>query len=178
MRHATSQDVLLFATLQCTKIRRLLNQQFVWMLLFQQLQAIYYILSCTQALCKNSKTFFSCGGEVDRSKEIEIIHRLFIVIAMYCQASSSLFNQSLNLPRCQLAGHNLKGMQQVHCKCLQGITGCLQVFPAIAMEKGYKNHREILYSSKEKIVYVVGKPCNIYRLRGNPIIIMGFPCNL
>ena len=42
----------------------------------------------------------------------------------------------------------------LHCKCLQGIKGSLQVFP------------------------VVGKPGNIYRLRGNPIIIMGFPCNL
>ena len=39
----------------------------------------------------------------------------------------------------------------LHCKCLQGITGSLQGFP------------------------VVGKPCNIYRLQGNPIIIMGFP---
>ena len=37
------------------------------------------------------------------------------------------------------------------------------------MEKGCKNHRETLYSSKGKIVYVVGKLCNIYRLRGNPI---------
>ena len=26
----------------------------------------------------------------------------------------------------------------LHCKCLQGITGCLQVFPAISMEKGCK----------------------------------------
>ena len=42
----------------------------------------------------------------------------------------------------------------VHCKCLQGITGYLQV------------------------LLVVGKPCNIYRLRGNPIIIMSFPRNL
>ena len=33
-------------------------------------------------------------------KEIEIIHRLFLVIAMYCQASSSQFNESRNLPRC------------------------------------------------------------------------------
>ena len=33
------------------------------------------------------------------------------------------------------------------------------------MEKGSKNHRETLYSSKGKIVYVVGKPCNIYRLQ-------------
>ena len=41
------------------------------------------------------------------------MHRLFLVIAMYCQASSSQFNQSLNLPHCQLAGHNSKGMQQV-----------------------------------------------------------------
>jgi hypothetical protein len=31
------------------------------------------------------------------------------------------------------------------------------------------------------IIYIkdiVGKPCNIYRLRGNPIIIMGFTRNL
>ena len=33
-------------------------------------------------------------------KEIEIIHRLFLVIAMYCQASLSQFNESLNLPCC------------------------------------------------------------------------------
>ena len=33
-------------------------------------------------------------------KEIEIIHRLFLVIAMYCQASSTQFNESLNLPCC------------------------------------------------------------------------------
>ena len=42
------------------------------------------------------------------------------------------------------------------------------------MEKVCKNHKETLYSSKEKIVYVVGKPCNIYRLRGNPIVIIVF----
>ena len=34
------------------------------------------------------------------------------------------------------------------------------------MEKGSKNHKETLYSSKGKIVYVVGKPCIIYRLQG------------
>ena len=33
-------------------------------------------------------------------------------------------------------------------------------FPAISMEKGCKNYIETLYSSKGKIVYVVGKPCN------------------
>ena len=32
-------------------------------------------------------------------KEIEMIHRLFLVIAIYYQASSSQFNESLNLPR-------------------------------------------------------------------------------
>ena len=51
-------------------------------------------------------------------------------------------------------------------------------FPCTIYGKGLKNHRETLYSSKGKIAYVVGKPCNIYRLRGNPIIIMGFPPNL
>ena len=30
------------------------------------------------------------------------------------------------------------------------------------LQKGCKNHRETLYSSKGKIVYVVGIPCNIY----------------
>ena len=38
-----------------------------------------------------------------QSKKIEIIH-LFLVIPMYCQASSSQINKSLNLPCCQLAG--------------------------------------------------------------------------
>ena len=52
----------------------------------------------------------------------------------------------------------------------RGLRG-LQVFPAISMEKGCKNHREtLLYSLKGKIV--VGKPCNIYRLLGNPIVII------
>ena len=37
-------------------------------------------------------------------------------------------------------------------------------------KKGCKNHKETLYSSEGKIMYVVGKPCNIYRLRGNPIL--------
>ena len=40
------------------------------------------------------------GGENNEGKEIQIILRLFLVVAMYCQASSSQFNQSLNLPRC------------------------------------------------------------------------------
>ena len=39
-----------------------------------------------------------------------------------------------------------------------------------------KDHRESLYSSKGKIVYVVGKPCNIYRFWGNPIV-ERFKCN-
>ena len=33
--------------------------------------------------------------------------------------------------------------------------------------------KETLYSSKGKIVYAVGKPCNIHRLGGNPIVIIG-----
>ena len=40
---------------------------------------------------------YSANGLV---KEIQIILRLFLVITMYCQASSSQFNQSLNLPHC------------------------------------------------------------------------------
>ena len=42
------------------------------------------------------------------------------------------------------------------------------------MEKGCKNHRETLV----KILYAVGNPCNIYRLRGNPIVIIGFYRNI
>jgi len=47
-------------------------------------------------------------------------------------------------------------------------TGNPQVFPAISMEEGCKNHRETLYSSNGKVVYVVRKPCNVYRLQGKP----------
>ena len=49
-----------------------------------------------------------------------------------------------------------------------GIYGVPVGFSAISMEKGCKNHKEAVYSSKGKIVYVVGKPCNIYRLQGKP----------
>ena len=35
-----------------------------------------------------------------KSKDIQIILWLFLVIAMYCQASSSKFYQSLNLSGC------------------------------------------------------------------------------
>ena len=35
----------------------------------------------------------------DLVTEIQIILRLFLVIAMYCQARSSQFNESINLPR-------------------------------------------------------------------------------
>ena len=55
-----------------------------------------------------------------------------------------------------------------HCKCLQGFTGFPQVCSTISMEKGCKNHRETLYSSKGQIVYIVWKPCNIYTLQGKP----------
>ena len=55
-----------------------------------------------------------------------------------------------------------------------GIYGVPVGFSTISMEKGCKNHRETLYSSKGKIVYVVAKPCNIYRLQET----IGFPYNL
>ena len=43
-----------------------------------------------------------------------------------------------------------------------GITGYLQVFPALSMEKDCKNHREeTLYSSKRKLLRM---------LWGNPVI--------
>ena len=43
---------------------------------------------------------FSSNEVMGEFKEIEIIHRLFLVIAMYCQASSSQLYGSLNLPCC------------------------------------------------------------------------------
>ena len=47
---------------------------------------------------------------------------------------------------------------------LQTITGIYGIFSAISMEKGSKNQKETIYSSKEKIMYVVGNPCNMYKL--------------
>ena len=35
-----------------------------------------------------------------------------------------------------------------------------------------------LQESQRNPMYVVDKPCNIYRLLGNPMIIIGFPHNL
>ena len=54
-----------------------------------------------------------------------------------------------------------------------GIMGSLQGKPALSMEKGCKNHKETLC-----MTYVVYKLCNIHRLRGNPMIIIGSPGNL
>ena len=51
-------------------------------------------------------------------------------------------------------------------------TGFFSNFVCFSESLNFKNQRETLYSSKGKIVYVVGKPCNIYRLRGNPIVII------
>ena len=46
------------------------------------------------------------------------------------------------------------------------------------MEKGCKNHRETLYSSKGKIVYIVGKPHDNYRISPQYVNITGFPHNI
>ena len=35
-----------------------------------------------------------------------------------------------------------------------------------------------LYESQRNHMYVVDKPCDIYRLQGNPMIVVGFPRNL
>ena len=71
-------------------------------------------------------------------------------------------------------GCSLEVPASLHCKCLQGFTGFPQFFSAISMDKRSKNPKETLYSSKGRIVYVVGNPCSIYRLQGNPIVIIGF----
>ena len=48
-----------------------------------------------------------------------------------------------------------KGMFLVlHCKCSQGVYGVPIGFLCNIYEKGCKNHRETLYSSKRKIMYV------------------------
>ena len=69
---------------------------------------VYFLFQCRisnyhEILCA---VFYTLG----KVREIEIIHRLFLVIAMYCQASSSQVNKSLNLQRCQLAENKV----QVH----------------------------------------------------------------
>ena len=58
----------------------------------------------------------------------------------------------------------------VHCKCLQGFTGCLQVFPVIYMEKGCMNHRET--SQRERLCMLCGNPV-IFTDCGN-ILELGF----
>ena len=52
----------------------------------------------------DQKYKFSNKNDMVSAKEIKMIIRLFLVITMYCQGSSSQKNQSLNLSRCWLAG--------------------------------------------------------------------------
>ena len=53
-----------------------------------------------------------------------------------------------------------------------GIYGGPIDFCAVSMEKGCMNHKETLCSSMGNILYVVGNSWNIYRLLGNPIVII------
>ena len=46
------------------------------------------------------------------------------------------------------------------------------------MEEGFKNHRETLYSSKGKIVYIVENPVMFTDCGENPMITTGFARNL
>ena len=49
---------------------------------------------------------------------------------------------------------NLRGLEQesnLHCKCLQGITGTLQGNSALSMEKGCKHHRETYTPQRERL---------------------------
>ena len=69
-----------------------------------------------------------------------------------------------------MKGPNKSELEDIHLPTLQMFTGDLRGSRRFSLQY----HRETLYSSKGKIVYVVGKPCNIYRLRGNPMVIIGF----
>ena len=56
----------------------------------------YLVLSSTQALCKNSKTFFSCGGVVDRnSKKKYIVHTMYRIFKV-CATKVEIFPKSLS----------------------------------------------------------------------------------
>ena len=67
-------------------------------------------------------------------------------------------------------------------------TGFFSNFVCFSESLNFKNQRETLYSSKGKIVIVVGKPYNIYRLMGKPydnyrialqsVNITGFPSKI
>ena len=56
------------------------------------------ILLTPQDLYYRARPLLQHSSYVLLIKEIEIIHRLFLDIAMYCQASSNWVNKSLNLP--------------------------------------------------------------------------------
>ena len=55
--------------------------------------------TCQDKISINVEKISYCV-RASRIKEIQIILRLFLVMAMYCKASSSQFNQSLNLSGC------------------------------------------------------------------------------
>ena len=71
-------------------------------------------------------------------------------------------------PRSRKVKNTQKCINSIHCTANvhRGFTGFPSFFPAISMKEGCKNHRETLYSSKGKIVYVVGKPYYYLQIAG------------
>ena len=88
-----------------------------------------------------------------------------ILVNVWCLKYQKLFKTMMRsrFQDMYLRAHKtaLLNFISTHCEGV-GITGSLQGKPALSMEKGCKNHKEPLS------IYVVDKPCNIYRLRGNP----------
>ena len=95
------------------ELKRVVSQAVGWCnlnSLSNLVQKLFFIQSSHRNIIAHmscSRVFSSLWGWFEAvvfilcdSKEIEIIHRLFLVIGMYCQASSSQFNASLNLLHC------------------------------------------------------------------------------
>jgi hypothetical protein len=46
----------------------------------------------------------------------------------------------------------------IHCKCLQGITECLQVFPALSMERAVRITEKPYTPQRERLCMLWGNP--------------------
>ena len=109
---------------------------------YLSLSAFLQIASlASQLLCLITCIYSSMARLLHSRTKIQFCHAcetIFLLLVVKFDICSPLKYIHRVLAYCEFTQCNIR----LHCKCLQGFTGCPQVFPAISMEKGCKNHRE------------------------------------
>ena len=78
----------------------------------------------------------------------------------------------------QLFAQSNHGRYSYTANVYRDLRGSHRFFSVISMEKGWRDSQRNLYFSKGKIVYVVGKPYDNYRISPQSVNITRFPHNI